>query len=164
MRKTDVPRDRREALLACCRKGYHLDELVSADAGGVFAEVVDALVAAGVLQPSARDAVRAAFQEREARGTTAFGHGIAMPHVFHPDLAEIHVLVARHATGIDMGALDGETTHTLICVAGPETQRETYLALLAHVAQVIRDRTWRRFIAQSAPAGILEILAEAGEA
>ena len=164
MQKTDVPMDHTDALIACCRKGHHLDELASADASGAFGEVADTLVTAGVLPPSSRDAVRSAFLAREARGTTAFGHGIAMPHVFHPDLAEIQVIVARHATGIDLGALDGEATHTLICVAGPETQREMYLALLSHLATVIRDRTWRRFIAQSAPAGVLEILADASQA
>lgn len=139
-----------------------IEALAGTDPTAVFDEVADAFVRAGAAENSARTSLRQAFLDRERQGTTAFGFGMAIPHIFHAALQRIHVLVARHPSGVALGAHDGLPTQTLICVAGPESERELYLKLLGQIARTLRDRNWRKFI-QQAPttAVIFDILLEA---
>ena len=99
---------------------------------------------------------------REEGGSTALGYGIAVPHVFHASMASLRVAVVKLQQGVDFAACDGEPVHTLICLAGPESERDAYLATLRHVAATARDKRWRSFILQSrSAAGVLEVLVEA---
>ena len=128
----------------------------------VFGEVAAALARSGAIDAQISDAIAAAYTEREVRGTTAFGFGVALPHVFHPSLQRIHMLVARHPTGVDFGALDGERTRVLICLAGPEALRGEYLQTLSFLAGAMRNQGWRRFIlGANNTATIYDVLAEA---
>lgn len=139
-----------------------IDRLSGTDPSAVFDEVAKVLIHAGVVPSSAHASIRQAFLERERQGTTAFGFGMAIPHIFHSGLKRIHVVVAKHPTGIQFGAIDGQLTTTLICVAGPESERDTYLKLLGQIARTLRDRNWRKFILQAADSGsVFDILLEA---
>lgn len=137
----------------------HIEALEGSDCGRVLQEIAAAILGGG---EQARR-LAAALLAREERGTTAFGEGIALPHAFHDSLGHLRVAVARHPQGFDMGALDGEPTRVLICLAGPEDSRETYLQLLGHVARVTRDRRWRKVILECpSAAGIAKVLSESG--
>lgn len=139
-----------------------IEELRSADSGGVFMEVAQSLVASGLAPPAAAGGLKEAFVAREKQGSTAFGFGMALPHIFHPDLGRLQLVLARHARGFDLGAMDGQPTKVLFCLAGPETDRERYLTVLRFLAQTLRNRDWRRFIlsAQNTQA-IADVLREA---
>ncbi|MSR74665.1 MAG: PTS sugar transporter subunit IIA [Planctomycetes bacterium] len=139
-----------------------IERLAGSTREQVFGEVAAALARSGATDPEFSDAVAASYLQREKRGTTAFGFGVALPHVFHPSLRRIHMLVARHPSGVDFGALDGDRTRILICLAGPESLRDEYLKLLAFLAGAIRNQTWRKLIltAQDTNA-IYDALAEA---
>jgi mannitol/fructose-specific phosphotransferase system IIA component (Ntr-type) len=131
----------------------------------VFAEIADALVASGGLPKESRGLLAEAFLERERRGTTAFGFGVAIPHVFLDTAPGVRVVVARHPTGIDMGGLDGQDTELLVCVVAKPDQRDTWYALLRALATTLRDRQWRRFILQAPDTDVIyETLIEAGTA
>jgi len=129
----------------------------------VFGEVAEAIAKENGFKAKAQASLQQSFLDREEDGTTAFGFGIALPHVFFDSLKTVRVVVVRHAQGIDLGAFDGVLTNTLVCIAAPESERETYLGLLKHVAQVSRDTRWRKFIEQSpSAAGVVDVLVEAG--
>ncbi len=139
-----------------------IERLGGGDPGSVFEEIAKAFVAGSGLAAAQVAEIRQAFLDRERRGSTAFGFGVAIPHVFHPAIVRTRILVARHPTGIDLGAIDGQLTQILICLAGPETEREAYLAALRQIAQTMRNRDWRRFIlAAPDTAAIYEVLLEA---
>ncbi|MHC5005187.1 MAG: PTS sugar transporter subunit IIA [Planctomycetota bacterium] len=48
-----------------------------------IAEIVDALIKANAVRPELRDEFIKAIIRRENRGSTGFGHGVAVPHVKH---------------------------------------------------------------------------------
>lgn len=139
-----------------------IERLSASDPAGVFEEVARTLVDAGAAAPDAATSLRQSFLDRERQGTTAFGFGVALPHVFHPSLRRIHLVVARHPSGVAFGAVDGQPTTTFICIAGPESERSAYLKLLGSIAKTLRDRNWRRFILQAGhPSDVFDILLEA---
>ncbi len=139
-----------------------IEALRSADASGAFLEVAQSLVGAGLAPASSAAAMRDAFLAREKQGSTAFGFGMALPHIFHPDLTRLQLLLARHSRGFDLGAVDGQPTKVLFCLAGPESDREHYLQVLRFLAQTLRNRDWRRFIlSANSTAAIADVLREA---
>lgn len=141
-----------------------IDDSRAASPTSLFHEIGEALVREGVLPESLCGAVAEAFLAREKEGTTALGSGLAIPHVFFDGLPGIHLVIVRHAAGIDFGALDGEPTRVLICFLAPPFMREEYLSVLRHVASALRDRQWRRFILNaSSSGGIMDILKESFE-
>jgi PTS system fructose-specific IIC component len=145
------------------RTGIEIDLSEDKSLSDALDELGTTIAKAGGLADKASKSLRKAFLDRENNGTTAFGFGYALPHIFHSGLKKIHVAVVRHPTGVNMGAFDGVPTRTMICIAAPEDHRETYLALLKYVAGVTRDKRWRSFMDQSpSAAGVLDVLVEAG--
>jgi PTS system nitrogen regulatory IIA component len=145
--------------------GQHsIERLAGTTREQVFGEVAAALARAGAMEAALSDEICAAFMERENRGTTAFGFGLALPHVFHPSFKCIHLLVALHPSGVDFGALDGDPTKVLLCLAGPESERANYLKALSFLAGTMRNPSWRRFVASATDtAAVREVLAEAAQ-
>jgi PTS system nitrogen regulatory IIA component len=77
---------------------------------------------------------------REAIGTTALGHGIAIPHVRNPIV--LHVDVPAVVLGflerpVDFEALDGEPVATLFLLVTPTVR--AHLHVLSRLAHVLHD-------------------------
>ena len=132
------------------------------DAEGTKVRVSLALKKGGPNEPVRPSKLYSERVSNKRQGSTALGFGVAIPHVFHPALRRIHVVVARSGKGISFGAVDGQSTSIFICVAGPESERDAYLKLLGRLARTLRDRDWRKFIQQAASAdAIFDLLVEA---
>ena len=129
-----------------------INELKSRDDRGAFQEVSDALAAAGIIRPEDRDPIREAFLERERRGPTSLGFGMAVPHVFHSSVPSAHLVIARSAAGIPMNAIDGKPIRLLFCIIACEASRPAFLHMLGTVAKVARDKDWRRYMERAAAA------------
>jgi PTS system nitrogen regulatory IIA component len=129
-----------------------INELKSRDAAGAFQEVGEALAAVAIIEPSAVPAVRDAFLDREKRGPTSLGFGMAVPHIFHEGVTAAHLVVARSSDGIEMKAADGRPIKLMFCLVATESQRPAYLYMLGAIARIARDKDWRRFIERSATA------------
>lgn len=139
-----------------------IDALTSPDLAGAFAELASALVEAGASDAANAEGIAAALLEREESGTTAVGHGFAIPHVITDAVDRVWVAAVRHSLGLDMGAGDGEDTTIMICIVAPESEREAYLSLLRAVAGTLRDGQWRRFVRGAPDASVIfETLIEA---
>ena len=70
-----------------------LPQLVATDRDGAITEIIDALVSAGTLSPKLREEFVKAVIKREKRGSTGFGHGVAVPHVKREPEYWLHRLV-----------------------------------------------------------------------
>jgi PTS system nitrogen regulatory IIA component len=84
---------------------------------------------------------------REAAGSTAVGHGIAMPHVRHPIVAPGSpplVAVVYLAKAISFDAPDREPVHTIVLIVSPTVRG--HLQMLARVAGALSDRSFRAAI------------------
>ena len=84
---------------------------------------------------------------REAMGTTAFGDGIAIPHVRNPILAQLpvpKVALCFLSQPVDFGALDNKPVVILFTIISPTIRM--HLHLLSKLAYCLRDQRLRDII------------------
>jgi PTS system nitrogen regulatory IIA component len=85
---------------------------------------------------------RAIFEtllERERLGSTAVGHGIAIPHGKLPELKCLYGLVAKLDHPIDFEATDDQQVDIVFLLLAPEMAGTDHLKALAKVSRLLRD-------------------------
>jgi len=124
-------------------------ELAASKRNEAIRELVDALVASGTLGEELRDPFARAIIAREERGSTGFGHGVAVPHVKHAAVKKLAVAVGISKTGVEFNALDRQPVHAIFLLLSPEGRPEDHLdAMEAMFGQLSQDR-FRRFLKQA---------------
>ena len=134
-----------------------LKSVTKADALG---ELVDVLVATdgGV---SAEELIKEVWK-REDLMSTGIGNGLAIPHVRMSGIRSAAMVVGVSRAGIDdYESLDKKPVHIIVLIAAPEGAHETYIRMLAKVADVLKEDTLRQAtIEADEPATIHRILTE----
>ncbi len=123
--------------------------LQAADRDEAVAELVDALVNAGSLQASLRQEIVEKLLEREERGSTGFGRGVAVPHVKHPALSEMIAAVGVSKVGVDFNALDKQPVFSIFLLLSPEGRPEEHLKAMEAIFGNLSQETFRRFLRQT---------------
>jgi len=77
--------------------------------------------------------------EREALGSTGFGQGAAIPHARLAGPDRVTLVVARLATPIAYGALDGEPVDLVVLLLSPEGAGADHLKALARISRALRN-------------------------
>jgi mannitol/fructose-specific phosphotransferase system IIA component (Ntr-type) len=116
----------------------------------VLAEIVDALVSAGALDPNLKPAAVTALLEREKIGSTGVGMNVAIPHVKLAGLDRVACSLAVHAEGVEWAAVDGAPVQLVFTVLRPEKASdqhdpEQHLEMMRWIARLSRDADFRRF-------------------
>ena len=88
--------------------------LDAVDKEEAIAELLELLVRSG--RVSDRDAVLDALYEREAKGSTGIGAGVAIPHAKHDGLEGVALAVGVSPEGIEFDAADGEPVYLVFLV------------------------------------------------
>ena len=127
-------------------------ELVAADLSATTKKALfpqlGALAAAGL--PVVARTVAEALAAREKKGSTGFGHGIAIPHARIEGLDRIVALVVRLAQPIDFAAVDDQPVDVVVALLSPPDAGAAHLKALARVAWRFRDAA---FVAKLRGAG-----------
>ncbi|GGF30017.1 nitrogen regulatory protein [Aliidongia dinghuensis] len=76
---------------------------------------------------------------REALGSTAIGHGVAIPHAVLPVLDHSFALFARAAVPIPFDGVDGRPVSAIFLLLTPEDCAAESTHLLAQVCRGLRD-------------------------
>lgn len=76
--------------------------------------------------------------EREERGATVLGRGVACPHALVPGFPGVGIAVARLRTSLDFGA--AERVDLVFLVVGNRTRASVMLKVLAEIARLASDR------------------------
>ncbi len=98
---------------------------------------------------------------RERLGSTALGHGVAIPHGRIPKLEDTHIAVLRLETPIAFDAPDGENVRLLVCLLVPESATQEHLDLLALIAKKLsNEETRRKLFNVETTEEVLSILSE----
>lgn len=127
----------------------------------VLASMVDHAVKAKLLPKARREPVLELLCEREERGSTGLGRGIAVPHARIKGLKRGLAVMARATEGIEFRAVDGEPVYALIMLVSPESQAESHLATLRWLSMQARDPDFLSFIRQARnEEQILDVLLE----
>ncbi|MHC5023679.1 MAG: PTS sugar transporter subunit IIA [Planctomycetota bacterium] len=141
-----------------------LPSLAASERDAAIAELVDALIDGGAVAAGHRDEFVKAIIRREKKGSTGFGHGVAVPHVKHADILKMVVAVGISREGIEFNALDGQPVYTLFLLLSPEESQEEHLDAMKAIFDFLSRETFRRFLRQATTVqDVLTLLQEADD-
>jgi len=115
----------------------------------VVAELVDALAGAGAVEASEREALIEKVLEREKRGSTGFGRGVAVPHVKAEGAEGIRAAVGLSRAGVDFDALDEQPVYTVFLILSPAQEPEEHLRAMEIVFKNLSQERFRSFLKQA---------------
>ena len=115
----------------------------------VIEELVGALIAAGKAEEGMRADLIAKVMERERRGSTGFGKGVAVPHVKHPNVNTMAAAIGISDQGIDFAALDKQPVYSFILLLSPLDRPDEHLQAMEVIFKNLNQDSFRRFLRQA---------------
>ena len=79
----------------------------------VLGELLDALVSSDAIAADKKTLYLKEALKRERKGSTGFGHGVAVPHVKAAGLDQLTVAIGISEAGVDFNALDKQPVHSI---------------------------------------------------
>ncbi len=110
-------------------------------------QLIQLAIDKGGMSDKEQDAVFKAVMEREARGSTGLGEGIAIPHV--KDCASFEGLTGafgRSEAGIPFDAIDGNPVHLVFLILGGEGTAGEHIEILKKLAALRMNEHFLRFL------------------
>jgi mannitol/fructose-specific phosphotransferase system IIA component (Ntr-type) len=144
------------------------DEAVLPDLGettrdAVIERLVGALAQAGRVPHEAVPALVSAIIDREKKGSTGFGKGVAVPHTKHPTVSSLVAAVGTCRTGIDFNSLDGRPVTSVVVVLSPPDRSKDHLDAMQGFFKRLHDDAFRRGLRQASTGREILDLIEAGD-
>lgn len=131
-------------------QGAIIPRLASSDRDAVVSELVGALIGSGSAPETLRDELVGRVLERERRGSTGFGKGIAVPHVKHKSVRTMAAAVGLSPTGVEFNALDKQPVYSVFLLLSPEDRPDEHLHAMELIFKSLSKETFRRFLRQAA--------------
>ena len=110
--------------------------LEALDKEEAIAELVELLVRAGQVQD--RDAVLDALYERETKGSTGIGGGVAVPHAKSPDIRGVVLAAGVSWDGIEFEAADGELVYLVFLLMAEAHNPGPNVEVLADIGYLMQ--------------------------
>ncbi len=132
--------------------GAIIPQLRSTQRDETIGELIDAVVASGVLPAKIRDELMLKVLERERKGSTGFGRGVAVPHVKHKSVARMIAAIGLSQRGIDFNALDKQPVHSVVLLISPEDKPEEHLQAMEVIFKNLSKETFRKMLRQASSA------------
>lgn len=105
-----------------------------------------------------RSLVAECLRMRERLGSTAIGHGVAIPHGRCSAYGEARAAFLRLDAPVDFDAGDGEPVDLVFAMAVPEQFTQQHLQLLSELAERFADAAWREALRAAPDAAALRVL------
>jgi PTS system nitrogen regulatory IIA component len=122
-------------------------------------EIVRVVAGKGIVKDQA--AVLESLLERERIQSTAVGSGIAIPHCFTDEIADLVIVVARSPGGIAFDSFDGRPTHVVFLLMGNRQEHGLHLKALARIARLIKSTAFiDRVVAADSVDGMIRAFEE----
>ncbi|MEZ0228924.1 MAG: PTS sugar transporter subunit IIA [Planctomycetota bacterium] len=104
-------------------------------------EIVEHLVEKKKLTEDQKDDLIVEFLKREALGTTAIGHGVAIPHVKTDKVKDFMGALAISRGGVEFSP-DEPPVHVIFLFLSPARAVSGHLKLLAHIGGILRHENY----------------------
>ena len=130
-------------------EGAIVPELNATDRDEVIAEMIDALISAGVADESIRAELLGLVLERESKGSTGFGRAVAVPHVKHAGVTTMTAAIGLSEHGIDFAALDRQPVYSIFLLLSPADRPEEHLQAMEVIFKNLSGDVFRRFLRQA---------------
>ena len=114
-------------------------------------EAIDKLIALHNEVGNLKDVAgfKEAILAREAKGSTAIGNGIAVPHGKSAAVSKAGLVAITCPNGVDYKALDGKPSNLLFMIAAPEGGADTHLEVLSKLMQFLMDTTFAKSLVEA---------------
>ncbi len=119
------------------RPDCFIHELTEKSREDALRRIIHEAAAKGVIRDEG--GVFARLMERESVQTTAVGDGIAIPHCFADDIADLVIIVARAPGGLEFDSFDGKPTRVVFLLMGNRQEHSLHLKALARIARLIKS-------------------------
>ena len=110
--------------------------LEAVDKEEAIAELLELLVRAGCVAD--REGALNALYDREEKGTTGIGGGVAIPHAKHADVTGVALAVGVSRDGIDFDATDGELVYLVFLVVAEPHNPGPNIEVLADIGHLMQ--------------------------
>lgn len=109
-------------------------------------ELTQTLCVSGSLTKTQAVAVEKAVLDRERKGSTGIGKGVAVPHAKAREVSGMVGAFGRSAKGVEFGALDGQPVHLVFMLVCSPDEAELHLEALRKVAALLKDDDYCAFL------------------
>lgn len=134
-------------------------DISGSDSDEVLREFSQRLAALGRVRKP--DLLFQRLRERESLGSTALGHGVAVPHCRFQGLSKVLVAVGLCPQGVDFAADDGEPVHAFFLVVSPNSAAVEHLHCLAAISKWVKNGRLGRMMELSEPEEIYRLIDDA---
>lgn len=135
-----------------------ITELTSVDRRGVLQEF--AQLATGLIDGLDKTVIFDTLSNREKLGSTAVGHGVAIPHGKLAGLNRVVTLFGRSQKGVDFQSHDQKPTHLFFVLLAPEDSVGTDLHVLARLSRLIKDEKTCEHLSGCQPECLYQVLVD----
>lgn len=118
-----------------------------ADQNGAIDKLIELHDKAGNLKDVAE--FKKAILAREAKGSTAIGMGIAVPHGKSSAVSRAGVSAMTVPAGIDYKSLDGNPSNLFFMIAAPDTAADTHLEVLSKLMTLLMDQNFSKKLVEA---------------
>ncbi len=137
-------------------------QLVSQQRDEVIRELIDTLATAGVIAKSLRTELVKMIVDREEKGSTGFGKGVAVPHVKHAKIKKMAATIGVSQQGVDFNALDTAPVYSIVLLLSPQDKPDEHLQAMENIFSNLQKDTFRRFLRQATSVdSVMDLLHEA---
>jgi mannitol/fructose-specific phosphotransferase system IIA component (Ntr-type) len=113
-------------------------------------ELLRVAVANGLVDASSEDELARGILEREKKGTTGLGDGIAVPHVKENALVkQLCGAFGRSKAGVPFDAVDGKKVHLVFLILGAKGTNQEHIGILKKLAGVRQNEHFLRFLREA---------------
>lgn len=133
-------------------------DLAANDREEVLAALIDGMAKSGYV--SDKKKYHEAVNERESKGTTGIGFGVAIPHGKSEGVAKACVAFAKLATPVDWNSFDGKPVDTVFMIAVPkENAGNDHLKILIAISKKLMHEDFRAELAKAkTPDEVLDVI------
>lgn len=141
-----------------------IPELKATDRNGVIREMIESLTKAIGIDADTAASISKAVIQRENKGSTGFGKGVAVPHEKHVAIDKVVGTIGRSSAGVDFAALDRAPVYIFVLLLSPPDNPDQHLASMENIFRHLQRDNFRRFLRQaSTQEEINELVREADE-
>ena len=111
-----------------------------------------------------KDAFKKDIEAREAKGSTAVGMGIAVPHAKSAAVKQAGLVAMTVPEGVDYKSPDGQPRNLMFMIAAPEGAADTHLEVLSKLMTMLMDQNFSKSLVEAKTADEFLGLIDAQEA
>ena len=123
------------------RKELVLLDLSSGKKEDVVKELITPVIKEGLVH--SESALDKAILNREARGSTSIGSGVAIPHAETSSIKKKIIVFGRSKRGVSFDSIDNKPVNLFFMIISPRKETCPHLKTLAEISRLLRNKTFR---------------------